>query len=477
MFLTSSEKAFRLFSASVSYYAAFLLCYCVVGWIAPFHFESVLLTIFSTLFGLWGCVLLIVELLFIRHFRSVPGHLWLSAFILSLLISMLLNVDHGVVSNAKCLAWMLIQLLVLVPFAANASREDLAFFFRVSFRVAAIVWSVACLIAIVQYIFGVQYIFTDGSNKFHRQGFTEGRLFGIFIDPNYGAFLSLILIIISYYYKNACPSNSRQNALLNAVITLNWLYFVLAQSRSADLALFAVLVFSGILYFRGLNVFWFSVQSRDMRKRLLCVFGFTLKVLISWFIVIALASAYYQCVLVDDENVSLSHAPEAGQLAMRQDVSAENISNNRFDIWKDYISVSSDYPLFGLSPRNYESLILEKYPDLYICQAFKGQIYLPHNGFIELLISTGLAGAVSITGFLIFTVKGFFSFLRRKSSIDPAMLLTFILLIIICVKSLTFTTPFFTYNVDSIIFWISLGYLARLDRRTVRDRRPLPEPN
>ena len=76
--------------------------------------------------------------------------------------------------------------------------------------------------------------------------------------------------------------------------------------------------------------------------------------------------------------------------------------------------------LIGLSPGGYNKYIIEHYTESYIVKDFgvyypkeriKGNVYGTHNGYLHVLVTTGLSGIVTLSAFLI----GFFVLFINRS--------------------------------------------------------------
>lgn len=447
---------------AVSYYAAFLLMYCILAWIAPYNAFYIQSQILSSFFGLWGLVLLAGEVLFVRGFKEVPHFIWLALFSLAVCLAIIVNYRYSLFSNLKCLAWTLIQIFALVPFACRATKSDLVFFLRTSFSVIAAIWTFACIVSVMQFFLGINYTFIDGQMKFQRQGIIDGRLFGIFIDPNYAACFSLIMIIASFFFLRKDRKAGAVKRALQVVIFVNWIYFAIAESRTAYVALAVVLVVvllrAGVVTRRK----GISAKESPIKKAAM----FISVVLVSLAVITVAANLYSASVLGDGDSPTEhdSSSRPSISLTMREDVSSENITNNRTAIWSDYLEASKNHVLVGMSPRGYKDIIEEQYPDLYICNRNATGVYNVHNGFLEVYVATGIVGFVPLLIFgaiLLFTC---WRVLVSKQPTADSFMLAFLVLLVVCVKGMTHTTPFFSYGVDATLFWVSVGFLSRYMR-------------
>ncbi len=79
-----------------------------------------------------------------------------------------------------------------------------------------------------------------------------------------------------------------------------------------------------------------------------------------------------------------------------------DVSNNRFEIWRDYLSLAGEIGPAGLSLSNYNDYIGDRHPEMYIVRYFTDQfkdtvktdlVYESHNNYLFVFISTGFVGA------------------------------------------------------------------------------------
>ena len=74
-------------------------------------------------------------------------------------------------------------------------------------------------------------------------GFVDNRLWGVYTDPNYGAILSIVSIVISLFYLTGKGSlDKRIKVALIINIVLEYLYLCYADSRTGLLAVVAAVI-------------------------------------------------------------------------------------------------------------------------------------------------------------------------------------------------------------------------------------------
>ncbi len=435
----------------------FIFCiYLTIGWLAPSGYFQDVKRVCALVFVVVGSLLLLYDLLGRRSLFKIPFKMGMLLFLAAIALSSVVNISYGWADNFKCFVWTCIQIGLMVPLASICSKDDLMRMFRRLFIVMFAIWTVGSIVSIMEWAVQIGYAFVDGEGVLQRQGFIDGRLFGIFIDPNYAACFALGLIVAALCLMKMSSFGTKATVAIWAGIAINWVYFILAESRTSHVALVVVL----FLFFVAVVKHAKSV-GRDEGKRAYYSYAKLLSaVILSFALVLPLASAYATWVSESDHFGFKETTERWGEsVPGREDISIENVSNNRFDIWRDYLYVAQDDFLIGKSPRNDDEIILERYPNLYISTRNVDTIYLCHNGYLDVFVATGFLGFVGLAFTAIGLLVTGFRYLARRKTVDPALLCATAVFSIICVKAMTHTVPFFVYSIESNLFWIILGYL------------------
>ena len=148
-----------------------------------------------------------------------------------------------------------------------------------------------------------------------------------------------------------------------------------------------------------------------------------------------------------DNNLSLE----------RTDTSEENISNNRFAIWKSTASFVPKKPIFGYSGGNWYEIGKKTNPEEYIIK----EHYLTHNGYLEILFYNGIAGFISMG---IFVLSFFLSMVKRlirdkkEDLVNKDLLSIIMILVVILVSNLFLSSTFYGISLLGIILFLMAGY-------------------
>ncbi len=442
--------------------------------------------------GVLGALLLAVDFFTRRNMLRVPNAELLLAFFVIALISCVLNRAYSFTGSVKCLIWMAIQILYVGAVDVDLPREVHKKHIAILGHVLILFWLVCVVISLRMYIiqYGIQTDIMVGEKLLWRTvGYLEGRLFGIFIDPNYAALISLFCILLALYFLTQPGCALWRRILYGISIAVQFLYVVLSASRTAELCMVGAAFFGGC----------FILPVRPNRKKLvhlaLCGLVGLLCAAVSFgaLTVVRAGAAYLPSLYADvsagagqtqmkgplsqpdatpapetAESAPNAHTPAAHPLEAvdmtRPDAEKEDYSNNRFAIWADYLRVVRSAPVLGVGPRGYESYAAEHFPDSFIVQ----RQYVVHNGYLVLFVGTGIVGgllmlvwfALAAISVLIWLVK------NRKDTPEgyrDVLWLTMIL-VIGAVAAFPFQILFYVNDEVTIVLWVVFGYVMALIR-------------
>lgn len=431
---------------------------------------------------LFGVVLLAVDFFSCAVFLRSKYSTVLCAFYLAVAVSVLANLSFDPVGNLKTVAWMLIQTFVFAALDPGESREHhIRWFCRVTESFSA-VWFVGAVWSFFLFLAGYAGTLTshEATTETLRVGFTEGRLFGVFCDPNYAA-LCILFSVLMILCKDVLKKEENPLLRLYHVLLLvfDLIYVLLSRSRMAEICLLA-----------GIAVVAFFLCARHfaLKKGFAPVKRWGAALLAA----VLLAGLSYGAVTVANKGLDLLYLSVAGhggsetstedledalENLKRPDVDENNpaSSASRSKIWSDYFKVFLKKPVFGTGPRNGLSYCKEWFPDSFVAQ--RG--YSVHNGYLGLLVGAGTVGALVMVFFLILVVKDVLSYLIRRAdkADDPIYLPTVLLTALLCIgamAALPLSALFFTNSACDAIFWFALGFVLNLIRLSGFDLKEKP---
>ncbi len=432
------------------------------------RFDSIVYIVLALL----GAIFLLLDVFITRKWYKGRHVFVLYGFIVVMAISTLLNIRYGLVDNIKTMVWTGIQFgLIYTMYLRSEKIEMFAFVDNLWLFISSI-WIVPVGYSIWQFIAGHKYRVAVSSTVSLRQGFYDNRLFGVFNDPNYAAIMCLGMALACLYLFNKHKNKLLRTFLLINCVLQIW-YMILSGSRTALVVSLAVLVVFSCLYIR---------EKLRHHKMLLKIFVGGLATVFSAFIVVGGTVTVQNVSLVlpkmyatyigsntitdnthnDDINnpdwdvdTDIEEPDAFNPSLNRTDTDVNNISNNRTAIWKAYLNGLQDDWVFGGSPRNFLAKWIEKNPEGYLAESH----YETHNGYLSVLVGTGVAGAAVILTFVALYLFSCFKFLRKNKVVDKEFVFTFLFLISIVIYTFFFTDLFFIHNYTSVMFWLHCGLL------------------
>lgn len=429
--------------------------------------------IYALLAGVGG-LLLLVDFFHDQVLFSRKHSVLLVVFIGAMGISTLCNASYGITSNLKTMVWTAVQMFLLLCMDTRQPKERVLRQFRIFGETFCGVWTVAVCYSLWMYLAQVAGVYHLSDVAYGiRTGFVDSRLFGVFSDPNYAAMTSLAAVGLLTLFLTR-PGRSRGWRIYYSVsLVLQMCYVILSGSRTAELALAgSCAVVVGFLAWC-----WMERKGEGKALRLLAaVLGAVLSVALVFGLFslgktgLSYAPHAYQTIFptetTDGEQTLPSNQEEETVVTTpnrvdltRDDVAdSADFSNNRFQIWSDYLKVFATTPIVGTSPRNPNAYVMDHFDNLYINQ----KQYSVHNSYLAVLVCTGILGTVPMALWLVLVVVDVLGYLiRRRNSRDeyyPLVLGLTGVMAALAIGAFPLLYLFFS-NLDlDVIFWVLLGY-------------------
>ncbi len=400
---------------------------------------------------LGGCMLAACTLL--QIYRKVKGNVLLyllGGFVIILGISTLSNLKYGFIDNALGVITFVTQLIVFYFLPITMPTELIHKCIRHIGLFGSILWTPACIISLYQYVCNITYRTLNPTGNEVRQGITDGRLFGIFSDPNFAAFTSLVLIILlAYTWHNTGKKWVRTYCIIN--IASNIFYLIMSNSRTIYIAAVGTILF--FVFFTTYE----KEKSDDLRMG-----HFILSLCKRGLLAIIGILAIYAIVFFPLQAVGQLSVPERKVADMvREDVTTDNITNNRSTIWKHYLTLYKDKPVFGFSVRSALPYASDNYPGSYLDTTQ----YVTHNGYISLLVETGFTGFATMGAFLILVLIQSIQRVRQKEKTSASYLMFACFTVATLIFLVCFHDVFFTVNIETMLLFIAIGYISSINAR------------
>ncbi len=429
--------------------------------------------VYALLAGVGG-LLLLVDFFHDQVMFSRKHSILLVAFVVAMGISTLCNASYGITSNLKTTVWTAIQMFLLLCIDTRQPKERMFRQFRIFGETFCGVWTVAVCYSLWMYLAQVAgvYHFHDVAYGV-RTGFVDSRLFGVFSDPNYASMTSLAAMGLLTLFLTRPGRSLGWRIYYSVSLVLQMCYVILSGSRTAELALAgSCAVVVGFLA-------WCWVERKGERRilRLLAaVLGAVLSVALVFGLFslgktgLSYAPHAYQTIFPTEttngeqtipsnrEEETVATTPNRVDLTRGDVVDSADFSNNRFQIWSDYLKVFATTPIVGTSPRNPNAYVMDHFDNLYINQ----KQYSVHNSYLVVLVCTGILGAVPMALWLVLVVVDVLGYLiRRRNSRDeyyPLVLGLTGVMAALAIGAFPLLYLFFSNMVLDVIFWVLLGY-------------------
>lgn len=429
-------------------------------------------TIYSVL-AIAGGILLAIDFFTDRNMFRIQHSGILVLFLIVMAVSSVVNIRYGFVSNFKTLAWSAIQMLLLGAVAQNTSREKLLKSFRIAAECFIAIWFVGVLISFFLYLIQYGNVVATSEDPRCPIGFLEGRLFGVFTDPNVGATCSLLSIVLAWFFMVWDKKlKAVRKCYYILTIVFNGIYVVLSGSRMGLLIVAVSSAFAVLLYAREkLRRYAWKRAMRSIAAiaiAIVCSAAILLGLTLAKRILAYLPACTKAVIVTTQEETDSMVLPEIGEMQVdftREDVEENaDISNSRFKIWRDCLKLFERSPLLGTSPRNHLAFAEDHFGEMYIVR----KQYSVHNGYLAVLTCTGILGAAVVLVWIFLVLKTVLSYLFRKNAADPYYLpiaFSTVALLIIAISAFFMMGIFFGNSIIEVLFWVILGnslYMIRL---------------
>ena len=381
--------------------------------------------------------------------RKNPDIFLLAAFVLVLCTSTLVNYSYHLLDNVFGIVTFVFQLILFYLMGRTLAEGKWEDILRKIILCGSVLWDIACAGSLAQFFLGISYRTTYASDRGAvRQGITDGRLFGLFSDPNFAAFTSLLLLLGLFHIIHKGKNSLPFRIFIDCSIALNAAYIIMSNSRTVYLSVVGTVLFYVLL--TSYNKYRKTHKETDG----VSIFKF---LLIRTVITLAALLVTYFLILISMRGIAEIITPERDTAIemVREDVNTENISNNRFTIWKAYLELYKEKPVFGFSTRGALPYALANYPDSYLGKTQ----YMTHNSYLSLLIETGAVGFCVMAAFIVLLIVRSLKRIRKSEPVSDLYILFSSWLVSILIFCLCFHDIFFTLNLETMIFLSSLGFL------------------
>ncbi len=469
----------------------FKILYLFLGFMSfnSFTANSIFLTYCSYFVTLIGACYFVFRLLNFNAYKKTKGIILLILFLLSYVLSSVITIQYGVSSNIKAIIWMGMQFFLLYAYDSNRTVEEIK-------REAIIIGWVIIGYTFIVSLLGIgcfalvynNYVIVNDVATI--TGFLWNRLWGFYSDPNYGAILSIISFVLSFFFILKYKRKGITVFLIINMIT-EMFYITFSDSRTAQVSMAVTFAWMAVIFVRKVRF----VEVLKPFLRIIVIGGITLAVVISSFACVQgikiVGNKYLDSVKNPDSvlfywfdaekresytpNIVIDDDPEIKDFVIGrpvEDMGGEggDVSNRRFSIWGSAIEVFKTKPLTGVSFRNVVPYALENLPETYIVNNNQTNFASMHNLFMDVLVSHGLLGIGLFIAFMILVLIAIFKKLFKLDRQDYIFYgLVLSIIVPIFVSSFFYSEILYINTSGAVIFWIALGYLMNLSDKLQKE--------
>lgn len=425
---------------------------------------------------IWGAFLLIQRALYSNTGERMRYCLFPTLFILSGIVTLLLNFNNQAWNNFVFLYHNTICIFLLYGLhrdnnASNA-KEEMLFTFQVVNIINTILASAGLVIMVIfrTIIYGTYTI-----------GLNGGRYTGLYTHPNIAAFVStmcLVMTLVLYTEGKRTNKHLISNPLLIVSIIVNLLTIFLADSNNS-----LIYIVTYFMFFFGLQV----IRSHKHIVRRLClvllstglvallVFGVRSisQLTVSTFLTsIDTTVSFVEDTIMNgttssttDQETPIAEelTPQKTPTVVGRPVTREDWSSGRIGSLIRGLQLYTKFPLWGVGKAN-----IIDYGTRYLSSGF--EYFDLHNGYLTILVSSG------IIGFLFFFIFGLQVASRIvKTVIHKKYVPDFCLYYLVpalgsyCIYAFFERALLNSLTFMVVIFWLLLGYATTFANQSIAD--------
>lgn len=458
----------------------------------PFLYISSIQPIFVKLTLVLGAGLILLRLVRFRTYGRMPCVIIMALFCGSFALSAFMNRQYGIVDNGKWIIWTAIQFFALYVCDVERDTEE----YRKEFGILAhmmIVYSVfSAVYSLWMLVTRYSGMIESADGEFIVCGFTWGRLWGNYTDPNYGAEFAVIVMILSFLFL--VQKKGFLRILYVVSLTVNYLYLIFSDSRTGEIALFCSTTFCVFIWFC-----YIRKKGRGAGKYAAALAG-AVCIAVALLGGEYLARAEYNTKLApvfakmlaqedtektegkksgsekkeSDTVKNESAAAENKPSTVKQDKSAvkkevgrkedleKDVTNGRFDLWKSAMEIWKTSPVYGTGYSTIISYAREHTPGTYLINNPLGEYISVHNAYLNTLVYQGVIGFLLLLAMACRIVLYVAGPVFREQTED----ILYLTAILACAGTVAIAMVFllegiYTNSMGSFVLWTFSGYLVQ----------------
>ena len=373
----------------------FRFCYIAVLFFTNLSFIQIPAYVVLAFMFFWGIRLTFRKLITQHCLRKMRFSIWLLAFMALNIITILIHISLGTIYSIIMFFHVGICFFI---FYGMQSEEDLNPKAEL-YKVCKFIIYATTIVGVIGFILlmcRVKFEFSWQNIYIIKFIIFENRYTGLFMNPNMLGFVSVVSIVCCHIIsKNdfiAQAKKPRVSRILLAVcLSVNLFSLLLCDSNASFVLFICYVIFTIVFYF-------FSNPARMNFKQIMVK---SLALLLACVYIIG--AAYLTRVVCQKAVSSLISTSQLSDEALitQEDITFEhqntNLDSGRTKLIKESIELFKISPLFGIGCGN---IILFSQEYLSGTLAFNYHHHDLHNGYLTILVSTG------ILGFILFAIFG-----------------------------------------------------------------------
>ncbi len=450
------KKLKLLFLDSSLFRLSYMLClfFCMVMYVYTAAY-----VVLALLF-VWGAALTVYTVIKKNIFNKLYLGLWLFAFIGVFLVTVLCNLNDGFYAVLYNVVLFFHVCICFFIFFGMHTEKIVPFRWELYLMVRIIVY----LSTVFTFIGLVLMLFTSG--KFDNYMNYQGVFKGFYINPNHQGYVSVLSIIFCHMLtKPNFIINSKQNRVsriwLVSCTFLNCTALLLCDSNASLLLL---VVYAAVIVIMKFFSMMDNLTPKKMIIRILLLGGAGL-VALSVMMFLRVFCRVGVAAVFSDGGLSAQQIQELSSDAVFIPTKDSGFTSRWF-LWDAGAKIFAENPLFGIGKGSLLEEIISVTGRTKFNAQYDGVVRMVftdlHNGYLSVLVSSGVVGFVLFMAFMIRYLMMTFPvwFLQRKImtySIYPC-LMAFIVAYL--VYALVERTMLFDITYLVMSFWLILGYTS-----------------
>ena len=420
-------------------------------------------TSFSTILNLflllWGGLLLVSDLFSTRIIFKSKKLILLMIFIVGYFITLIVNRDMGFFENAKIFLLTILQFFILFAFSEEDDEKSVFKHITIFSEIIVKVTFITSGLSLIIYILGINFEFKD-----FIIGVQNGMLNGIYTGANTAGPLAAISIAVSLLVIELKKKYAKIKFLWTNII-IQFIFICMTNSRATMYCIMVFAIILALFYFKDYKnksvsvisvivIYFVSKIINDVLYYINRFVNFTK--LIFKFIFNKITNSINSGEI--GSNIpNIMDGLDGSSGAVHKEIHM-GFFNGRAQLWECGIEIFRDNVLFGVGSRNVAEVALKYHSLSELPGVFGGGM---HNIIIQILVSNGLVGFLSILVFAIICLFEFIKYFVTKGYIDTyfrVVLIVFSMLVMLVVNNMAEANILYAASYMSTVFWTYLGF-------------------